>query len=150
MQRWMIAIVLLLAAGFIKAKMRHHELNSTPAAVTAPAGDAAAVRTAVENEVRDMKRRLPIPLSQHVRITQVEFVNDTAVMVAVQDGVFEPTDDAKAAFTKSVKQEYCHGDMKRAADAKIAIEVDLKTPSRTLEDPFGKTWVVTFAPQQCV
>lgn len=145
MSRWMIILGLALIAGFVKAKLRHHDAE----AVAAPADNAAAVRASMETEVRDMKRRLPIQLSPHVRIQQVEFVNDVAVMVAVQDGVFEPSDDAKAAFTRAVKQDYCHGTMKRAADAKISIEVDLKTPSRTLDDPFGKTWVATFAPQQC-
>ncbi len=146
MGRWFAFVCVLIVAGAIRAKLgHHHEADAAPA----PADNAAAVRASMENEVRDMKRRLPIVLTPHVRIEQVEFIKDTAVMVAVQDGVFEPTDDAKAAFMKAVKNDYCHGTMKRAADAKIAIEVDLKTPSRTLDDPFGKTWVATFAPQQC-
>lgn len=147
MSRWIVILFLLIVGGAVRAKFsHHHEVDAAPA----PSDSAAAVRASMESEVRDMKRRLPIPLSPHVRIEHVEFINDTAVMVAVQDGVFEPSDDAKAAFMKSVKQDYCHGSMKRAADAKVAIEVDLKTPSRTLDDPFGKTWVATFSPAQCI
>jgi len=146
MPRWMIIMAALLVAGLTAAKLsRHHDI----AAAAAPADDAAAVRASVQAEIRQMKARLPIVLSPHVRITQVEFVNDVAVMVAMQDGVFEPSDDAKARFIKTVKEDYCHGSMKRAAEARLAIEVDLKTPSRTLDEPFGKTWVATFSPPQC-
>lgn len=147
MSRWLAFLFVVFVGGFIKAKMGHH---ASADAAPAPADNAASVRASMQAEVADMKRRLPIPLSPHVRIEHVEFINDTAVMVAVQDGIFEPTDDAKEAFTRAVKQDYCRGSMRSAADAKIAIEVDLKTPSRTLDDPFGKTWVATFAPQQCV
>ncbi len=147
MSRWFAFLCVCLVVGAIKAKLgRHHDADAAPA----PTDNAAAVRASMEQEVSDMKRRLPIVLSPHVRIEHVEFIKDTAVMVAVQDGVFEPSDDAKEAFTRSVRQDYCHGSMKRAADAKLSIEVDLKTPSRTLDEPFGKTWVATFAPSQCI
>jgi len=148
MLRWIAIAAVVVIGGALAARLAHQRRNE---AAPAPAvEDRSAVRQAMEASVREMNKRMPMQLSPIVRAERVDFVNDVALIYVVQSGVFEPGDEAKAAFQKAMKEAYCHGDLKQALDAKISVEVDFKTPSRTLDDPFGKTWVASFAPSQCL
>jgi hypothetical protein len=146
MPRWMIIVIACLIVGAFWFKWS----RSPEAAAHAAAHDGhQAAREKMAESLSEMNKRMPIDINPLVKITRMELVNGVAMVYVTQSGVFEPTDDAKAAMTKLMKADYCRGDLKRARDANVSIEMDLKTPSRTLDEPFGKTWVLSISPAQC-
>ena len=144
--RWMVIAIACLLAGGLWFKWSHPRGG----APDRPVRDGhEGEREKMAESLSDMNKRMPITISPMVRIDRMELVNGVALVFVTQSGVFEPTDDAKAAFTRLMKADYCHGKLKQARDANVSLEIDLKTPSRTLDEPFGKTWVVSVSPAQC-
>jgi hypothetical protein len=147
MPRWMVIVIACLLAGGIGLKWSH----GRGAVVDASAeGPGRHQREAMLKSLSDMNKRMPIQVNPMVRIERMELVNDVALVYVSQTGIFEPSDEDKASFARLLKADYCNGKLKAARDAGVAIEMDLKTPGRTLDEPFGKTWVVSVAPAQCV
>ena len=146
MPRWMVIVITCLIFGAFWFKW-----SRTPeAAAHAAAHDGhEGERQKMADSLAEMNKRLPMDVNPMVKITRMELVNGVVMVYVTQTGVFEPTDEAKAAMTKKLKGDYCHGDLKRAYEANVSIEMDLKTPSRTLDEPFGKTWVLSISPAQC-
>ena len=147
MPRWMIIVIACLLAGGIGLKWSHSHGTT---AVVPSEGPSGHQRELILQSLSDMNKRMPIQVNPMVRIERMELVGNVALVYVSQSGIFEPSDEDKARMTKTLKADYCHGDLKQAYAAGLSIEMDLKTPGRTLDEPFGKTWVVSMSPAQCV
>jgi hypothetical protein len=146
MPRWMVLVITALIVGAFWFKWsRSPEAAAHVAAQDGHQGE----REKMAESLAEMNKRMPIDVNPMVRITRMELVNGVALVYVTQSGIFEPTEDAKAAMTKMMKAEYCHGTLKQAYKANVSIEMDLKTPSRSLDEPFGKLWVLSVSPAQC-
>ncbi len=96
----------------------------------------------------EYNKRLPQRISDNLTVDSVEYTGRLVRFNVTMHGV-DPSERAKSAFTKAVRQDYCHGEMKKFADEGAAVEYSVRMPSHSLSDLQGPTWVVTFNSGEC-
>jgi hypothetical protein len=99
--------------------------------------------------VAEYNQKLPMQITTNLTADSVEYEGGVLRFNITQHGGPDASERTKAAFVKAVKEEYCHGNLKRFADQGVTVEYSVRTPSHSLSDLQGPTWVVTFHSGEC-